>query len=111
MFKYGAFRQISVMPIQNDNRECVNGARYEEKTFESYFNNELDRKTSIYFPLGQVQEGVLGLDSVAHSRGWFLWRKLGYPFWLSPQFSGVELRETLMKWSITLAERLRTYRP
>ncbi|HBB7016443.1 TPA: hypothetical protein JTK17_004296 [Escherichia coli] len=68
-------------------------ARYEEKTFESYFNNELDRKTSIYFPLGQVQEGVLGLDSVAHSRGWFLWRKLGYPFWLSPQFSGVELRE------------------
>ena len=42
-------------------------ARYEEKTFESYFNNELDRKTSIYFPLGQVQEGVLGLDSVAHS--------------------------------------------
>ena len=26
-------------------------ARYEEKTFESYFNNELDRKTSIYFPI------------------------------------------------------------
>lgn len=44
-------------------------------------------------PLAGVQEGVLGLDSVAHSRGWFLWRKLGYPFWLSPQFSGVELRE------------------
>ena len=68
-------------------------ARYEEKTFESYFNNELDRKTSIYFPLGQVQEGVLGLDSVANSRKWLLWRKLGYPFWFSPQFSGVELTE------------------
>ncbi|MHC9059213.1 hypothetical protein [Pantoea sp. y20] len=66
-------------------------ARFEEKTFESYFNNELNRKTSIYFPLGQVQEGVLGLDSVAHSRNWLLWRKLGYPFWLSPQFSGVDL--------------------
>jgi hypothetical protein len=68
-------------------------ARYEEKTFESYFNNELDRKTSIYFPLGQVQEGVVGLDSAAHSRSWFLWRKLGYPFWLSPPFSGVELQD------------------
>jgi hypothetical protein len=68
-------------------------ARYEEKTFESYFNNELDKKTSIYFPLGQVQEGVLGLDSVAHSGSWMIWRKLGYPFWLSPKFSGVELTE------------------
>lgn len=68
-------------------------ARYEEKTFESYFNNELDRKTSIYFPLGQVQEGVVGLDSVAHSRSWGLWRRLGYPFWLSPPFPGVELQE------------------
>lgn len=68
-------------------------ARYEEKTFESYFNNELDKKTSIYFPLGQVQERALGLDSVAHSRSWMIWRKLGYPFWFSPQFSGVELTE------------------
>ena len=67
-------------------------ARYEEKTFESYFNTELDRKSSLYFPLGQVQEGVLGVDSVAHSRSWRLWRKLGYPFWLSPPFTGVELQ-------------------
>ncbi|EPL3991176.1 hypothetical protein M2010_002181 [Providencia stuartii] len=56
-------------------------ARYEEKTFESYFNNELDRKTSIYFPLGQVQEGILGLDSVARSNSRRLWKTLGYPFW------------------------------
>ena len=68
-------------------------ARYEEKTFESYFNNELDRKASIYFPLGQVQEGVVGLDSAAHSKNWRLWRKLGYPFRLSPPFSGVELKD------------------
>lgn len=68
-------------------------ARYEEKTFESYFNNELDRKASIYFPLGQVQEGIVGLDSAAHSRSWRLWRKLGYPFWLFPPFSGIELQD------------------
>jgi hypothetical protein len=67
-------------------------ARYEEKTFESYFNNELNQKSSLYFPLGQVQEGVLGVDSVAHSLSWSLWRKLGYPFWLSPLFKGVELK-------------------
>ncbi|EKL3976787.1 hypothetical protein PRH55_000114 [Morganella morganii] len=66
-------------------------ARYEEKTFESYFNNELDRKTSIYFPLGQVQEGVLGLDSVARSNSRRLWKTLGYPFWFFQKFSGVEL--------------------
>lgn len=40
-----------------------------------------------------MQEGILGLDSVAHSRRWLLWRKLGYPFWFSPQFSGVDLTE------------------
>lgn len=68
-------------------------ARYEEKTFESYFNNELNRKSSLYFPLGQVQEGVLGVDSVAQSRSWHLWRTLGYPFWLSPQFKGVDLQD------------------
>ncbi len=68
-------------------------ARYEEKTFESYFNSELDRKTSVYFPFGQVQEGVVGLDSAAHSRNWYLWRKLGYPFWFLPPFSGVELQD------------------
>lgn len=68
-------------------------ARYEEKTFESYFNNELDQKTSIYFPLGQVQEGILGLDSVAHSRSRSLWRLLGYPFWRSPPFSGVNVQD------------------
>lgn len=68
-------------------------ARYEEKTFESYFNNELDQKASIYFPFGQVQEGIVGLDSVAHSKNWWLWRKLGFPFWLWPQFSGVKLQD------------------
>lgn len=33
MFKYGAFRQISVMPIQNDNRECVNECEIRRKDF------------------------------------------------------------------------------
>ncbi|MFT4508959.1 hypothetical protein [Caballeronia sp. 15711] len=64
-------------------------ARYEEKTFESYFNNELDRKTSIYFPLGQVQEGVLGIDSAANSSDWLLWDEFG---WVFPRLQGVDLR-------------------
>lgn len=68
-------------------------ACYEEKTFESYFNNELDKKSSIYFPLGQVQEGVIGADSVAYSKNKQLWRKFGYPwFWFYPPFDGVDFR-------------------
>jgi len=67
-------------------------AQYEEKTYESYFNTELDRKTSIYFPFGQVQEGVMGLDAAAHSQSGWLWRMLGYPFFIFPHFSGVELQ-------------------
>lgn len=67
--------------------------KYEEKTFESYFNSELDQRTSIYFPFGQVQEGSIGADSAAQSRSHWLWRKLGFPFWFRPRFSGVDLRE------------------
>lgn len=66
---------------------------FEEKTYENYFNVELDRRSSIFFPLGQVQEGFLGFDSSANSRNRKLWRWLGYPFLFFPQFSGVELRE------------------
>lgn len=54
-------------------------AQFEEKIYESYFNNELDSTSSMYFPLGQVQEGVLGMDSVAHSNDTSLWRNIGYP--------------------------------
>ncbi len=67
--------------------------KYEEKTFESYFNTELDRRTRIYFPFGQVQEGGIGADSAAMSRDRWLWRRLGFPYWLYPRFSGVDLRE------------------
>jgi hypothetical protein len=42
--------------------------RFEEKTFESYFNTELDQRASIYFPFGQVQEGGIGADASAMSR-------------------------------------------
>lgn len=48
-------------------------AQYEEKTFESYFNSELDQKSSIYFPFGQVQEGGIGADCAAMSRDTYLW--------------------------------------
>lgn len=82
-------------------------AKYEEKTFESYFNNELDRKTSIYFPLGQVQEGVLGTDSVAYSRNWFMWRALGYPFWITPKFSGVQLRHVANEMEVHLCRQVK----
>lgn len=68
-------------------------ARYEEKTFENYFNNELDKKTSIYFPLGQVQEGILGLDSVAHSKRRGFWSYLGFFY---PPPSGVKLQDIAM---------------
>lgn len=66
--------------------------KYEEKTFESYFNTELDRRASIYFPFGQVQEGGIGADASAFSQNRWLWWRLGYPFLLTP-FRGVDLRE------------------
>lgn len=68
-------------------------AKFEEKTYENYFNSELARQTDIYFPLGQVQEGSLGFDSSALSSNRRLWRILGHPFWFFPSFAGIELRE------------------
>lgn len=68
-------------------------AKFEEKTYENYFNAELSRLTDIYFPLGQVQEGSLGFDSSALSPNRRLWRRLGHPFWFFPPFAGLELRE------------------
>lgn len=67
--------------------------KYEEKTFESYFNTELDRRASIYFPFGQVQEGGIGADASGFSRSRWLWRRLGYPYLLRMPFEGVDLRE------------------
>jgi len=68
-------------------------AKFEEKTYENYFNSELARQTDIYFPLGQVQEGSLGFDSSALTTNRRLWRRLGHPFWFYPSFAGLELRE------------------
>lgn len=68
-------------------------AQFEEKTYESYFNTELARQTKIYFPLGQVQEGSLGFDNSAFTINRQLWKRLGFPFWFFPKFTGVELRE------------------
>ena len=62
---------------------------YEEKTYESYFNSELDRFSNIYFPIGQVQEGFLGFDSSADSSDNRLWRRMGFPF----LYPGIRLRE------------------
>lgn len=62
---------------------------YEEKSYEDYFNTELDRSCNIYFPIGQVQEGSLGFDSSAHSRNRRLWRDLGFPLGALPYFEGV----------------------
>lgn len=67
--------------------------RYEEKTFESYFNTELDRRASIYFPFGQVQEGGIGADAAGLSRNRWLWWRLGYPYLLRHPFDGVDLRD------------------
>lgn len=67
-------------------------SKFEEKTYESYFNNELDRKSQIYFPPGQVLEGSLGFDASSLSKNRGLWRNLGHPFWFRPDFEGVPLR-------------------
>lgn len=67
--------------------------KYEEKTFESYFNTELDRRASIYYPFGQVQEGGIGADASGFSRNRWLWRRLGHPYFLRMPFEGVDLRE------------------
>ena len=53
--------------------------KFEEKTFENFFNSELDRRSSVYFPFGQVQEGGIGADSSAMSKSQKIWRILGYP--------------------------------
>lgn len=68
-------------------------ATFEEKTYENYFNIELGQQTDILFPLGQVQEGSLGFDSSAMTRNRHLWKRLGYPFWFSHPFRGIELSE------------------
>jgi hypothetical protein len=68
-------------------------AKFEEKTYECYFNDELNAKSSVYFPPGQVQEGILGIDSAAYSRSWWLWRRLGFPFMIRPNFAGINLRD------------------
>ncbi len=68
---------------------------FEEKTYESFFNSALDRNSSIYFPIGQAQEGSLGFDSSSFSRNRKLWGTLGYSYYLPRDlpFSGVELEE------------------
>lgn len=66
---------------------------FEEKTYESYFNNELDSKSSIYFPPGQVLESLLGFDASANSKNRELWKSVGFPFWFYPHFSGVKLSD------------------
>ena len=80
---------------------------YEEKTFESYFNIELDRRTSIYFPFGQVQEGGFGADAAGFSRNRRLWRQLGYPFPLHDLFNGADLRHVAYAMEEHLSREIR----
>lgn len=74
---------------------------FEEKTYESYFNNELNRHTEIYFPPGQVQEGSLGFDCSAYSKSHRLWSKIGYPYFFKLPFYGCDLRD--------IADEMETY--
>lgn len=76
--------------------------QYEEKTFESYFNSELDRRASIYFPFGQVQEGGIGADASAFSKNRKLWRLLGYPSIFRLPLEGVSLREMAEEMELAL---------
>lgn len=68
-------------------------AKFEEKTYETYFNTELDSQTDIFFPLGQVQEGFLGFDSAAFSSNQRLWQRFGYPDFAYQYFNGAPLSE------------------
>lgn len=63
---------------------------FEEKTYESYFNNELDKMSSFYFPPGQVVEGALGFDVSAQSKNGKLWKILGHPYF---PFHGANLQD------------------
>lgn len=89
-------------------------ANFEEKSYEQFFNAELSRRTSIYFPLGQVQEGFLGFDAAAQTRNHRLWRMLGHPFWFFPDFPGVPLKgivdemERFLRVSIDELPRMKT---
>lgn len=65
---------------------------HEEKTFENYFNAELASVSSVHFPLGQKQEGIIGADSVAYTNSRRLWGMIGFPwFWFYPPFDGLDL--------------------
>lgn len=68
-------------------------ARFEEKSYEGYFNIELANKADVFFPLGQVQEGFLGFDSSAFVKNRGLWKRLGFPYWFKIPFVGVPLQE------------------
>ncbi|MBV7597078.1 hypothetical protein [Aeromonas sp. sia0103] len=81
--------------------------KYEEKTFESYFNTELDRRTSIYFPFGQVQEGGIGADAAAMSQDHWLWHTLGFPYRHPLRFPGVDLREVANEMETLLQHKIR----
>lgn len=82
-------------------------AKFEEKTYENYFNTELDKHSEIYFPLGQVQEGSLGFDASSFSKSRKLWKELGHPFWFHPHFRGLELREIADEMEHHLNKELR----
>lgn len=81
--------------------------KYEEKTFESYFNTELDRRTSIYFPFGQVQEGGIGADAAAASQDRWLWQRLGFPYPFHPEYSGVDLRDIANEMELHIKKEIR----
>ena len=78
---------------------------FEEKTYESYFNNELDNKSSVYFPPGQVLEGLLGFDSAASSNNKSLWRDIGFPLTRKLR-SGVNLMDIAEELEINLEKSL-----
>jgi hypothetical protein len=81
--------------------------RYEEKTFESYFNTELDHRANVYFPFGQVQEGGIGADAASYSRNRWLWRRLGHRYFLHPPFKGVDLRDIAEEMEIYICHEIK----
>jgi len=79
-------------------------AEFEEKTYENFFNGELDNKyKSFIYPIGQVAEGILGFDCCAYTKeDKELWKILE-----SPPLEGLEFKKIAEKMEKNLNCRIK----
>jgi len=81
-------------------------AEFNEKAYENYFNDELNRYASFYYPIGQVEEGKLGFDCYAYIDEYKeLWSILNKPF-----SDGVEFRKIANKMEENISNMVNDFR-